>query len=203
VGPGIGGELEFQQTLNELSVSYTFDAGKLIKNTSHFSSFDPRTRAWYIKAEENRAPIWSEPYVFYFNLHPGVTRALPIYDDEDGDLIGVVGVDFDVEALTAFMAAGESGKEGARTVVFSRDGVVLAYPFGAEKLAALPTLNQVITDDALGDADLSALVNSIVTLPAAQRNIELHRFVSGKTTMLASVRSIGHFDPEWYVASFA
>lgn len=203
VGPGIGGELEFQQTLNELSVSYTFDAGKLIKNTSHFSSFDPRTRAWYIKAEENRAPIWSEPYVFYFNHHPGVTRALPIYDDEDGDLIGVVGVDFDVEALTAFMAAGESGKEGARTVVFSRDGVVLAYPFGAEKLAALPTLNQVITDDALGDADLSALVNSIVTLPAAQRNIELHRFVSGKTTMLASVRSIGHFDPEWYVASFA
>src|SRR5690606_27510402 len=70
VGPGICAELEFQQTLNELSVSYTFDAGKLIKNTSHFSSFDPRTRAWYIKAEENRAPIWSEPYVFYFNHLP-------------------------------------------------------------------------------------------------------------------------------------
>lgn len=204
VGPGAEGDLEFQQTVKQTSVGSTIAAGKLVTNSSHFSSFDPRTRAWYLKAEEEKTPIWSKPYVFYFNHHPGITRALPIYDDEEHhDLIGVVGVDFDVEALTAFMAAGESGNEGARTVVFSGDGVVLAYPYGAKKLAVLPRNDQVITHEVLGDSDLSALVESIASLPNKKRNIELHRFVSKQSQMLASVRTIGHFDPEWYVASFA
>jgi len=204
VGPATGGELEFQHTSNQESIGYAIDAGKLIKTSARSSSFDPRTRGWYMKAKGDKGVVWSNPYVFYFNHHLGVTRALPMYTDEEHqELLGVVGVDFDVQALTAFLASGESGKERARSVVFSSDGVVLAYPFGTDKLATLPKTNQIITHKSLGDPGLSALINSVVQLPPTQRNIELHRFRAGGTKMLASVRRLGYGGPEWYVASFA
>ncbi len=204
MGPGSDGQLELQVTDDRISTSFAIHGGRLIQKSRRSSAFDPRLRAWYQKAKLEKSPIWSNPYVFYFNHHPGVTRALPLYADEERtELISVVGVDFDVEALTAFMAAGESGKEGARSVVFSAQGVVLAYPHGADKLAALPKTSQVITHKSLGDEQLSSLIENIVQLPRSARDIELYRFTAGKTKMLASVRRIAHGGPEWYVASFA
>ncbi|HXS15930.1 MAG TPA: protein kinase, partial [Polyangiaceae bacterium] len=210
VGPGSEGRLEFQETSPQSSTAYALTSGTLVEKSVRHSSFDPTRRAWYVSAKEAGAAVWSKPYVFYFNHHPGVTRAMPLYKDHGRKrLLGVVGVDFDVEALTAFMAAGESGKEGARSVVFSPEGVVLAYPFGAKKIAALPSDHEVITHHALSDHELSALVQSVLALPQARRNVELLRFVarepsgSAGTQVLASVKTLGAGGPEWYVASFA
>jgi len=210
VGPGVEGHLEFQEATLRSSTAYSISSGTLTEKGIRHSSFDPRRRAWYMQAKETARAVWSKPYVFFFNHHPGVTRASPLFKDPGRkELLGVVGVDFDVEALTAFMAAGESGKEGARSVVFSPEGVVLAYPFGATQIAALPNDHEVITHHALHDRELSALVRSVLALPHARRNVELFRFIahdksgSVDTQVLASVKTLGAGGPEWYVASFA
>jgi serine/threonine protein kinase len=210
VGPGPEGQLEFQESSPRSASDYTISPSSWVNKSLRRSTFDPRRRAWYVQAKETAQPVWSKPYVFYFNHHPGVTRAVPLFKDrEHKELLGVVGVDFDVEALTAFMAAGESGKEGARSVVFSPEGVVLAYPFGARQIAALPNDHEVITHHALQDYELSALVQAVLALPSKKRNVELMRLVArqksrgASTKMLASVKTLGAGGPEWYVASFA
>lgn len=210
VGPGLEGQLEFQESSPRSATAYNISSGTLVEKSMRRSSFDPRRRAWYVQAKETTRAVWSKPYVFYFNHHPGVTRAMPLFKDRGRkDLLGVVGVDFDVEALTAFMAAGESGKEGARSVVFSPEGVVLAYPFGAKQIASLPNDHEVITHHALGDRELSSLIATVLALPPKERNVELLRLVAREksrgagTKVLASVKTLGAGGPEWYVASFA
>src|SRR5690606_32159577 len=103
--------------------------------------------------------VWSPPYTFFFNYHTGVTRSYPLYtDDSKSKLFAIVGVDFDVDALTSFMAGSESDGDQVHSAVFTRDGVVLAYPRGRAKLTELQRRRQVPTHQALGDHELSALI---------------------------------------------
>src|SRR5690606_39201361 len=81
--------------------SYRVDGAKLHRLESTKSDFDPRLRQWYQLAESSKERVWSPPYTFFFNYHTGVTRSYPLYADESKTkLFAVVGVDFDVDALT-------------------------------------------------------------------------------------------------------
>lgn len=196
--------IAFQVTEAGQSTSYLILGKELARKSVNASQYDPRVRHWYRLAQAKKDRVWSTPYLFYFNRHPGVTRARPIYADEERqELEAVVGVDIDVSALTAFLAAGETGTEKAHSVVFSSEGVVLAYPSGAKALAALPKTQDVPTHSAWNDPALSALVEHVLSLPEGQRSQETIRFSARGLRMLGSVRRLSLDGPHWYVASFA
>jgi adenylate cyclase len=98
--------------------------------------YDPRTRAFYELATAAKHRIWTPPYIFFgekvvgapqeAGARQGITCAEPVYA-RDGTLRGVVTVDFDLEALSRFVAELHLS---AHSVVFlyTTDGTILAHP---------------------------------------------------------------------------
>lgn len=202
--PQEDGRVTFQVTNSGVSRNYQVQGQTLLELEPRESSYNPTQRDWYQLAARKRDRVWSAPYAFYYNQHPGVTRALPIYTDrEKTKLLAVVGVDFDVNALTKFMASGESAREAVHSVVFTLQGVVLAYPKGATQLAELPRGEQVATHAALGDQTLSALVKRVQELRPSERDRALLNFSVGNQRFLSSIRHVGAGGPDWYIATFS
>ena len=90
------------------------------------SGYDPRTRPFYRKAKAEGRLVWLPPYVFYNQGVPGVSCAAPV-TDRDGKLRGVLSIDFDLNALSDFVA-GLSVSANSRFFLFAADGVLLAHP---------------------------------------------------------------------------
>jgi serine phosphatase RsbU (regulator of sigma subunit) len=95
-------------------------------HTDDDSGYDPRTRPFYQKAKQEKRLVWLPPYVFYNQGVPGTSCAAPVYD-KAGRLRGVVSVDFDLNALSEFVA-GLSVSEHSRVFLFTTDGILLARP---------------------------------------------------------------------------
>lgn len=75
--------------------------------------YDPRGRAWYRGALEDRALHWTGVYVFHSDQMPGVTAAVPRYG-ADGRLLGVLSVDIGLVQMSHFLRdrirVGKSGQ---------------------------------------------------------------------------------------------
>jgi serine/threonine protein kinase len=89
------------------------------------SSYDPRTRPFYILAAEKHARVWTDPYVFYDNRFTGITRTEPVY--VKGALAFVLTIDFDVHALSRLVTA-RQGTTGVSMLLHTDDGTLLALP---------------------------------------------------------------------------
>ncbi len=191
-----------QMTQDGRSASYQVKGQSVSRIETRKSSYDPRARDWYKLAEKEKERVWSSPYTFFFNQHTGVTRSQPLYkDDQKTDLLAVVGVDFDVDALTAFMAGSETAGDRVHSVVFTQDGIILAYPRGAQRLVALQQRERVPTHEAVGDPELSALIDQVKH--GVREKGELLEFSYKNHRMLASVQRLGGGGPRWYVATFS
>jgi len=88
-------------------------------------TYDPRTRPWYKKAIKEKQVIWTDPYIFFTSKKPGITTAGPIY--ENGKLIGVVGIDIELDVLSDFIGSLRVGKTGVAFMI-DQDNNVIAYP---------------------------------------------------------------------------
>lgn len=88
-------------------------------------TYDPRTRPWFIKAISSRKQIWTDPYLFFTSKTPGITVASPVFSRE-GALIGVVGVDIDLSALSDFLGYLELS-EHASALILNNNGDVIAH----------------------------------------------------------------------------
>ena len=88
--------------------------------------FDPRLRPWFQQAAEAGKQIWTDPYIFFTSRQPGITAATPV-SNENGEIIGVVGVDIEISDLSSFLAQLRIGKNGS-AFVLARDGNVIAHP---------------------------------------------------------------------------
>lgn len=89
-------------------------------------SYDPRKRPWFIKAAKEKQVIWTNPYIFFTSQKPGITTAGPIYD-ANGELLGVVGVDIELDVLSKFIGSLRVGKTGIAFMI-DQDSNVIAYP---------------------------------------------------------------------------
>ncbi len=89
-------------------------------------TYDPRVRPWYIQAKEKRRTIWTEPYIFFTSKQPGVTTASPVVSAA-GELVGVVGVDVEIGALSTFLSLLKVGQHG-RAFILNDRGRVVAFP---------------------------------------------------------------------------
>lgn len=89
-------------------------------------TFDPRGRPWYKGAEAARRPFWTDTYLFFTVHKPGITLAVPRYDDK-GKLKAVLGVDVELATLCTFLKRLDIGVSG-RALVVDRNSRIVAYP---------------------------------------------------------------------------
>lgn len=88
--------------------------------------YDPRERPWFQLASAHDATVWTDPYIFYTAQQPGLTAARAVRGP-DGEVLGVIGSDIELSALSAFLKTQRIGRSGAAFIVY-RNGDVLAHP---------------------------------------------------------------------------
>ena len=99
---------------------------ELKRETTEGDEFDPRTRPWFIGALETSEVYWTGVYVFFTDKIPGIT-ASKAFRDNGGRLIGVVGVDMELESLSQFLGSLQIGKSGKAMIIDELGGLV-AFP---------------------------------------------------------------------------
>jgi adenylate cyclase len=151
-----------------LNTSYFDDAGHVVLDEQDVqddgtlvsarheddSHYDPRTRPWYTAAVTAGRRTWLPPYVFFHQGIAGITCAEP-QRDEHGAIAGVYTVDFDLGALSRFVAELSLSEHGS-VFVFTESGEVLAHPTRASVIGIPGQDDGRITQ--LGDFDEAPMV---------------------------------------------
>jgi len=88
--------------------------------------YDPRTRPWYVAAARQDGVAWTAPYVFFTSRRPGITVSAPVTGGINGEFRGVVGVDIEIDALSAFLETLDISARGAAAIV-AQDGTIIAH----------------------------------------------------------------------------
>jgi sigma-B regulation protein RsbU (phosphoserine phosphatase) len=102
------------------------DGSRRVLTIDDNSDYDPRQRPFYLGAKQADRLVWLPPYVFYWQWVPGITCAVPV-KDAGGQLRGILTADFDLNALSDFVA-GLSVSEHSLVFLFTSDQVLLAHP---------------------------------------------------------------------------
>ncbi len=90
------------------------------------SAYDPRVRPFYTRAKAAGRLVWLPPYIFYDQGVPGITCGAPL-QDRAGRFRGVVTADFDLNALTTFVAR-LSVSPNSRFFMYTTGETLLAHP---------------------------------------------------------------------------
>ncbi len=182
-------------------VRYAVTGGSITKLRDEATDYDPRRRGFYQLAERVGTRAWTEPYTFFRSHETGITCTEPVYDAQK-QLVAVLTVDFDVGALSTFVA--RSTLDEAHTLVSTRDGIILAYP-AADKLA-LPATDQLLRFADLHDPSLDALFARLAR-PEVGTSLSILDLDTTSGSYLASVAPIGGLRAgvsvplDWYVAT--
>jgi serine/threonine protein kinase len=180
---------------------YTVAAGALVPLRRETTDYDPRQRGFYRLAVATAARAWTEPYTFFASHETGITCAEPVYESRDPDgrvLRAVITVDFHVGALSQYVA--RPALDQARSLVYTRDGIILAYP-AADRLA-LPAADRLLRAADLRDPALDALLAS-----PPPPELRLAELAASDGRYLAAVAPIGGrragvaVPLDWYVAT--
>src|SRR5262245_30453307 len=180
------------------------DGSQKLLKTDDESGYDPRTRPFYIGAKRAGRLVWLPPYVFYWQWVPGITCAAPVMG-AGGKLRGVLTADFDLNALSDFVA-GLSVSQHSRVFLFTSDEVLLAHPdrrgvSGTDATAKLLTLADA--GDPLVDAYRANLRPDYLR-PAGGEDFHFFEFRRDGTEYLGSTTAfrVGD-DLVWVVAVVA
>ncbi len=164
------------------------------------TQYDPRQRDFYRLSTEASGHVWTKPYPFYLSHYTGVTRAAAVYRQVNGQrqLHAVLTVDFDVSELSRYLGHGQLSD--MRTLLFTADGTLLAFPQGEKRIQELPLRE----DRALGYRDLKdATLDSFfgaLRRPGAARS-DLLRFETGGVPYLSALAKVSEDAAlDWRVA---
>jgi class 3 adenylate cyclase len=102
------------------------DGQEFKRVTTEGDEFDPRTRPWFIGALETSEVYWTDVYVFFTDKKPGI-NASKAFRDNGGRLIGVVGVDIELESLSQFLGSLQIGSSG-KAMIIDESGGLVAFP---------------------------------------------------------------------------
>jgi hypothetical protein len=165
------------------------------------TDYDVRRRPHYALADRARARAWTPPRTYFTTHATGLTCVDPIVG-ADGALRAVTTVDFDVGALSAFVA--RAPLAGARTLVFSGDGTILAFPTGHLPDTASKQ-DRLLRHEDFGDPAVEALFAALGHQPSTSlRYLELTAAGDDYLAAVAPIggRRAGIAAPlDWYVAT--
>ena len=173
------GSILVQESHLEDAKWFSVVGGTLLANKTVTTHYDPRERPFYALAAHAGTRVWTAPYTFFRSHETGITCAAQLYD-ANHTLNAVITVDFNVSALSSVVA--RPALDEARSVVFTRDGTILAYPSAGN----LPRGDTLLRHEDLHDTALDALL--------AQPNTDHLRFTELATPQgayLASIAPIG------------
>ncbi|CAN5812637.1 hypothetical protein BH11MYX2_BH11MYX2_30970 [soil metagenome] len=179
------GELRVHETrtLDRLRSNYRFVNGEAQKVDEEKSTYDPITRPQYQTAIKEGKRVWMPPRTFESSHRTGVTVVEPVYA-ADKELTAVLIVDFDVGELSKFVS--KSALAGARTVLFTPDGTILAYPSAAIPETAM-TERRLLRYSDFHEPALDALFAKLKEAPLGD---ESQRFMRIETTTGAYLASV-------------
>ena len=193
------------------------DDGTLVATQEQVNS--PRTcptcRPYYIAAKEAGQPTWPEAYVFVgvggkADI-PGITRAIPVYDDK-GEMLGVATADFDVLALCKYLRELDSGERGLVFILERRkDGTlrVLAHPEMPDKLEITRPAEgggrELMPAEDVQDPRVRAVLDILpaADAPAPDGKVSMRVDVNGEAWMGAWGQLAGENRPNWIIAVMA
>jgi len=170
------------------------------------SGYDPRSRPFYRKARDQGRLVWLPPYVFYNQGIPGISCAAPVRD-AGGRLRGVLSVDFDLNALSDFVA-GLALSEHSTVFLFTADQTLLAHP-NARRVAAdgARGVGKLLTLADTGDPLVAAFRDNLrpeYLRPATGDDFHFFDFRHGGTAYLGSATPFRIGDDQiWVVAAVA
>jgi len=117
-------------------------------------NYDPRNRPWYVGVTETESLVWTEPYMFFSSGKPGISASISVLSD-DGERIGVIGVDVDISDLSTFIELSDDESPGSAIIIDSNQHVI-AYSSGAY-LKSIEDLEDPPLLEDVADAPLIAL----------------------------------------------
>jgi class 3 adenylate cyclase len=149
--------------------------------------YDPRLRPWYGGAVSTGRQYWSDVYIFFTDQKPGVTVSQPIITD-NGELRGVLGLDIDLEQLSAFLAGLRIGRSG-RAMIIDEAGRLVASPDLARMFKKVGDSLQPARLDELGDAVLTRAFNYFRIEGYGHRtlNVDRRRYSSTASSLHTTV----------------
>jgi serine phosphatase RsbU (regulator of sigma subunit) len=170
------------------------------------SAYDPRVRPWYTKAKAARRLVWLEPYIFYDQGIPGISCAAPL-EDRAGRFQGVVTADFDLNALSAFVAR-LSVSPNSRFFLYTADETLLAHPTRhavspERQKAAGKLLTLADTEDPLVDAFRGRVSSAALPAGASQSFRRFHFQHDGAEYLAATTAFRVGDDQVWIVGAVA
>ena len=192
---------ESQVTPTGTSTDYAFVNGEPVVVDTKTTTYDPRTRPRYKTAVEAKRRVWMPPRTFSSSHKTGLTVVEPVYET-DGSLSAVLTIDFDVAELSAFIQ--RPPLAGARTLMFTADGAVVAFPS-----APIPEVakdeNRVLRYEDFHDPAVNALFAAVGTSTATE--LRFFHLATDDGDYLASVATIGgkhagtSAPVEWFLAT--
>lgn len=106
---------------------YRDKQGRVIRSeTSTDVVYDPRVRPWYRGAASSKRLFWTDMYILFTDQIPGITTSYPVLAD-NGEVIGVLGLDIELGALSVFLKDLKLGENGT-ALIFNERNEVVAYP---------------------------------------------------------------------------
>jgi adenylate cyclase len=170
--------------------------------------YDPRRDRFYEAAQSAGRRVWVGPYVFFDEGVPGMTCAVPHFAP-DGRLLGVFTVDFNLNALSRFVAGLSFGRHG-RVVILTPDGTVIAHPtLKVVEVTGQKSEGKLLRAPDVADRMLQAFAAAARTHEGAQTLLagdgaEEFTFIRENERYLAAIRRVEIDDGlTWIVGAFA
>ena len=147
-------------------------------------SYEARTRPWFLQAEAQLAPIWTDPYIYFTTQQPGITYAAPVLS-KDGTLVGILGIDIAINAISGFLADLRADA-GTTAIIMNQAGEVLAHPdlelitngadSGRPSLVTVDQINDAVAQTAFGKFSSAEQTSEII--PTKELELNNSRYVS-------------------------
>ncbi|MBB4004892.1 sensor histidine kinase [Aurantimonas endophytica] len=171
--------------------------------TDNADPYDPRTRPWYVEARASDEVVWTDPYIFFSSQRPGITVAKAVRDDERLGIRGAVGIDIEIDALSAFLGGLEVGERGSAAIV-AQSGDVIAHPrpslvsAGGDQPTRRFAKVTEVNDPALAEA-VASLPGGLESLQPGETR--LTRFSAGGESWRGAVRRLAASRTPWVVVT--
>jgi serine/threonine protein kinase len=172
------------RTAEGARTNWGYVGGQHVVGVEH-SDYDARTRPHYKAAIDAKHRVWMPPHAFSTSHKTGITVTEPIYM-ADGTLVAVATIDYNVDELSA--AIGRAPIDDAQTIVFTRDGTILAFPAVAIPSAAIEQQRLLDYHD-FHDPALDALFAALPGVIGEQQFLRVE--AADGATYLVSLASVG------------
>ncbi|HEY4832263.1 MAG TPA: cache domain-containing protein, partial [Waddliaceae bacterium] len=97
---------------------------KTLSQESFPSKFDPRTRPWYMGAQETHQLYWSDVYCYDPTGENGIAVSKPIFN-EKGEIIAIVGTDLPLTTFAKFLSQQKIGKTGQAFILNASGKIII------------------------------------------------------------------------------